>query len=136
MLRGLVGQRLVRRLCPHCARPSTPEEVRLHEAARPATLKSLGKSTNWHEPVGCPACARTGYLGRLGVYEIATAKGGLDSGLRRNLDENGLEAIARKTGFASMLEDGYVKARAGQTTLSEVYRVARAGDPAAELEPA
>ena len=124
VLRGLAGQRLVRRLCPHCARPSEPHEVEAHEAARPNILGARRGKGDWKEPVGCSRCARTGFLGRVGIYEIAAISPAFETGVRQRHSEESLVETARESGFRTMFEDGYLKARRGETTLSEVYRVA------------
>jgi general secretion pathway protein E len=121
VLRGVVGQRLVRRLCPHCARPSSPEQRRHHEAAAPGGPPSSGPA-DWREAKGCEACANTGYLGRIGLFETAVATKALERSVRSRADEDALAATARRDGFRTLFEDGYAKARAGLTTLSEVYR--------------
>ena len=119
VLRGLVGQRLVRRLCPHCARPSTAAEAADHgrEVGR------IGKgAATWREPVGCEACGGAGYLGRLGLYEIIRCDAALEGQIRDHATPAALERTARANGFSSLLDDGYRKARAGLTTLAEVRR--------------
>ncbi|HEY2708133.1 MAG TPA: ATPase, T2SS/T4P/T4SS family [Caulobacteraceae bacterium] len=121
VLRGLVGQRLVRRLCPHCAAPSDADRVVAYEALRPRDAEVCG-GANWREPVGCPQCAGTGYLGRLGLYEIALATPALEHDVRHRAAEEQLTRTARAGGFASLFEDGYAKARAGATSLGEVRR--------------
>jgi general secretion pathway protein E len=128
VLRGVEGQRLVRRLCDACARPSTAEEAKLHEAALPEGLRKRlkGERPAWREPVGCPACGRTGYRGRLGLYEIVEASPAIIAGVRRREDEDRLTETARAEGFLSFAEDGLIKARRGETALAEVYRVAGA----------
>jgi general secretion pathway protein E len=123
VLRGVVGQRLVRKLCPHCAVPSSPEDRRRHEAAAPAGVRFEGPAA-WREPVGCESCVRTGFLGRIGLFEMAAATKDLERDVRAGADEDALTATARSHGFVSLFEDGYVKARAGLTTLAEVHRVA------------
>ena len=125
VLRGVEGQRLVRRLCDACARPATADEAERHEAALPASLRERLKREKaaWREPVGCPACGRTGYKGRLGLYEIVEASIPLIAGVRERADEDRLTEIARAEGFLSFAEDGLMKARRGETALAEVYRV-------------
>jgi general secretion pathway protein E len=130
VLRGLVGQRLVRRLCPHCARPSDTDRVTDYEAMRPATARPAGPAA-WREPSGCASCGHSGYLGRLGLYEIAAATPGLEHDIRQRASEQQLTRTARADGYASLAEDGWMKARAGLTSLAEVRRVA--GDGAAGL---
>ncbi|HWF76255.1 MAG TPA: hypothetical protein VN694_03675, partial [Caulobacteraceae bacterium] len=99
-----------------------------------------GPST-WKEPVGCARCGQSGYLGRLGLYEIAAASPALEQDIRHRASEEQLTRTARAEGFASLVEDGYAKARAGLTTLAELRRVAGgvaggSGAPAAAPMPA
>jgi general secretion pathway protein E len=130
VLRGVAGQRLVRRLCSDCARPSTVEEAKVHELAIPVHLRAVAdrEPAAWREPVGCPKCGQSGFRGRVGLYEIAPASPGVIAGLRENADEDVLTAIARSEGFLSFGDDGFLKARRGETTLSEVYRIAGTGE--------
>jgi len=127
VLRGLVGQRLVRLLCPHCAQPSDTDRCRTYEALKPPGAGRFAEAARWREPVGCERCAQTGYLGRLGLYEIAVATPALERDVRHRADEEGLIRTARGDGFRSLAEDGYAKARSGLTSLAEVRLVAGAG---------
>ena len=122
VVRGVVGQRLVRRLCPHCARATDPERARAYEASGATTAPSA--PALWKEPVGCDRCAGTGYRGRLGLYEIAGASPELERDIRRRAGEEELTRTARREGFRSLFEDGFSKARQGLTSLAEVRRVA------------
>jgi general secretion pathway protein E len=129
VLRGVAGQRLVRRLCD-CARSSTPEEAAAHELAIPAHLRVIADAepAAWREPVGCARCGQSGFRGRVGVYEIAPASPHLTHALREDADEDRLTAIAREDGFLSFGDDAFLKARGGQTTLPEVHRIVGGGD--------
>jgi general secretion pathway protein E len=121
VLRGLVGQRLARRLCPHCSAPD--EGVAEEEFAKqhlPASLTATPPA--WRRAVGCSQCSMTGYAGRFGVFETTAITPALRQAIRDRADENALEAIARSTGYRTAFEDGLVKARAGMTTLREVQR--------------
>jgi general secretion pathway protein E len=134
VLRGLVGQRLVRRLCPHCAAPSDADRAAGYEALRPAGACASG-APQWKEPAGCARCGQTGYLGRLGLYEIAASTAALEHDVRHRAAEEQLARTAVQGGFVSLAADGWQKARAGMTSLAEVRRVA--GVSAAGLpEPA
>jgi len=112
-LSGVVAQRLVRRLCPHCKKISAASD---HE--REAT----GAAELWHA-VGCPECRGTGYSGRLALHEILR----VDKNLRRlilnsrDLDE--IRACALDGGLKTLATDALEKVRAGLTTLDEVGRV-------------
>ncbi len=125
VLRGVAGQRLVRRLCPDCARPSTAEEARAHEDALPATARAAATGpADWREPVGCQKCGQTGFRGRVGAYEIAPVTPAIAAGFRADADETTLTEIARGEGFLSFVDDGYLKARAGLTAIGEIHRIA------------
>ncbi|MGQ2989714.1 MAG: GspE/PulE family protein [Brevundimonas sp.] len=129
VLRGVAGQRLVRRLCT-CARPSTDEEIEAHERAFPDYLRVHveGEPANWREPVGCPRCGQSGFRGRVGVYEIAPVNTALTHALREGADEERLTAIARADGFLSFGDDGALKVRRGETAWSEVHRIVGAAE--------
>ena len=132
VIRGVEGQRLVRRLCTDCKRPSTPEEAAVHEAEMPATARAAAgrEKAAWHEPVGCPKCGQSGFRGRIGVYEIAPMSQTLTAALRQGADEDQLTAVARSEGFTSFGDDAFLKARRGETALTEVHRIVGGGDPA------
>ncbi|HEY5412323.1 MAG TPA: GspE/PulE family protein [Caulobacteraceae bacterium] len=134
VLRGLVGQRLVRRLCPDCAAPADAEDVRASEALRPSLIGKAGAwgKTAWKTPGGCERCDGLGYRGRLGVYEIVRSTSEIQHEIRRRASEEQLTRAARQDGFLTLFEDGYRKARAGLTTLAEVRRVTGTGE--AEVE--
>ncbi len=136
VLRGLVGQRLVRRLCPHCAAPSDPDRIKAYIALKPKDVPAPGKA-NWREPAGCPKCANTGYLGRLGLYEIVTVTPKIEHEIRRRASEEQLVRTARAEGVMSLFGDGYLKARAGMTSLAEVSRAVgeSEADPAPSAAP-
>lgn len=115
------AQRLARRLCPHCKRPtSLPTK----------TLKKAGFSPSDHdsiqlfEPVGCTHCLE-GYSGRIGIHETLTISSTLADCIIHGGDEGRLLAIAREEGFRSLRETGLKKAAAGITSLAEIDRVTR-----------
>lgn len=132
VIRGVQGQRLVRRLCTDCKRPSTPQEAAVHEGELPVTVKAAVKkaAANWHEPVGCAKCGQSGFRGRIGVYEIAPMSPALTGALRQGADEDQLTAVARSEGFTSFGDDAFLKARRGETALTEVHRIVGGGDAA------
>jgi general secretion pathway protein E len=136
VMRGVVGQRLVRRLCPHCSAPSEPMKAAGYEHALPSHLRArLGAGPHdWREPVGCVRCSRTGFLGRLGLYEIAPFTPAIASAVRRRAGEDELIALAREDGFLTMFEDGIAKAAIGRTAMSEIYRVIGPVDPELDVD--
>jgi type IV pilus assembly protein PilB len=113
-LLGLVAQRLVRRICPHCQEGSRPDpELR----KRHPTLSVVYRGR------GCRFCRKTGFLGRIGISELfrvdEQAKALIAS--KRPSDELRRKALAR--GMRSMREDGLLKVQQGLSSLEEVDRV-------------
>jgi general secretion pathway protein E len=117
-LRGVLAQRLVRRICLHCKEERGPisEFLGYQPAAGDFPLYA-GK--------GCPQCAHTGYSGRIGLYEILMIDEDVSRGISQGMDLDGLRKIAEKKGFQDMYADGLEKVREGITTYSEVIRVSR-----------
>jgi general secretion pathway protein E len=121
-VRAVIGQRLVRTLCPVCRRahPATAEEQR---ALRACGLSDRVDALMLYHPVGCDQCAGNGYWGRLGLFEVLI----LDEELRRLTQErvgaDALDQAACAQGMVSMVEDGLRKVLDGSTTLEEVRRV-------------
>ena len=117
---GIGAQRLVRKLCLECRAPLVPDA---------AQLRALGlKSTagNFHAPCGCPACNRSGYKGRTGVYELMMVNDGLRKLIHDRADEQTLRQRASACGMGSLREDGMRLAAGGTVSLEEVLRVTRA----------
>lgn len=113
---GVMGQRLVRRLCPHCKAPYQPdaEECRLLSGDDTPTL---------YRPVGCRRCEGRGYAGRLALMEVLRMDQDLDDAIARRVGRKELTAIARAAGFRPLADDGERRIRAGETALAEVARV-------------
>ncbi|MDZ7829092.1 MAG: GspE/PulE family protein [Halofilum sp. (in: g-proteobacteria)] len=122
-LRAVVGQRLLRRVCPSC---STKTEL---EPAQRAWLEGvLGEQRaaklTFHAGAGCGHCNRTGYQGRIGVYEMLEPDQAMRTALR-NDDIDAFAQAARKTkGYKPLLAGALELAAKGVTTLSEVERIA------------
>lgn len=117
-LRGVVAQRLVRRVCPSCARHAPPTA---EEAARFAAA-GLEAPTALPQAEGCPACEGTGYAGRVGVFDIVE----IDEALRAAIEQGAGETVLRQaTGRdgAGLIRAGLRRAAAGETTLDELTRV-------------
>lgn len=115
-LRGVVAQRLVRRLCPACRRQRTATAER----------SFLGAATVW-EQQGCEQCQAAGYRGRVAVQEVLPLTARLQQlVLRRALVEE-LEQAARAEGLRSLAEDAAAKALDGLTTVQELWRVGITG---------
>ena len=121
-LRCIVGQRLVRKLCERCRTPTSlpPPSAR---ALVDKGLLTLIPGETYHVAPGCSWCGRTGYRGRIGIFEVLRLDNTLRSLIRRRLDMAEIEQHARNGGMTTMLEDGLAKFRAGLTSVEEVLRV-------------
>lgn len=126
-VRAFAAQRLVRRLCSHCATPEhSPLGERLIEraVADGADLKELMAETpNWSVPRGCTECGQSGYSGRLGLFEVALVGADLQEAITSGAPMKEIVAAARKQGFLTLMDDGLSKARRGMTSIDEVVRV-------------
>jgi len=115
---GLVAQRLVRKLCPHC---KTRHELRDDEKELMGVSKTTDLSKVF-EPQGCDLCNQSGYKGRTGIYEIIT----IDETLRRMVHKQesiqALEEYLRPTN-PSIRQDGFKRVLSGDTSLAEILRV-------------
>jgi general secretion pathway protein E len=122
-LRGIVAQRLVRRLCPACRRPHEPSpELR-------ARLAVYDASPEFHQAHGCASCHNTGFKGRTVIYEVMRMNGPMHDAILRHAPESELEALARKDGMATLFETGMAKAAKGETTIDEILRIVAAPAP-------
>jgi type II secretory ATPase GspE/PulE/Tfp pilus assembly ATPase PilB-like protein len=117
--KGAVAQRLVRRLCPRCAREGPITET---ERLFAETL-GLSAPARLLQPKGCPACKGSGFKGRVPISEAFQADDDLLRAVGDRSSPLGLEELARRSGMKSMAVDGYEKALAGLTTLDEVAAV-------------
>lgn len=117
---GVLGQRLVRKLCPNCRAPH-PDSARLLETLHlPEAVTDVSQLSR---PVGCQECRSVGFRGRIGVHELLVVDAPIRAALTAHKDFTEFYPLARKGGFRSMLEDGVRKAARGQTTVEEVLRV-------------
>lgn len=127
MIRGLIAQRLVRKLCQNCRTPH-----RMTQADATMLSGALPAETNIFAPKGCDACAHTGFRGRVPIYEIIAATPKLQAMIHEGASEASLTQQARKTSN-SILQDGAQKIRDGLTTVAEVARAVREDTPLRDL---
>jgi type II secretory ATPase GspE/PulE/Tfp pilus assembly ATPase PilB-like protein len=115
---GVVAQRLVRLVCPQCRTPASyPAETLARAGLSPDDDAAFVKGA------GCEACARTGYRGRTGVFEILLIDAGMHDLIGDRADSRRIRDAAARGGFKSIRDDALTKAMLGQTTLDEVIRV-------------
>jgi type II secretory ATPase GspE/PulE/Tfp pilus assembly ATPase PilB-like protein/CheY-like chemotaxis protein len=126
-LRGILAQRLLRRLCSHCKVKQTdplPERVKKYLPAGPAEL---------YQGVGCGECAMTGYRGRFGIVEILTMTPELERLIGRGATADQIATAAKASGMRSLFESGIRHVVAGETSVDELLRVT---EPPREDTPA
>lgn len=121
-LRGVLGQRLLRRLCDHCKRPAPGADKMLVERLSKNHDHAL-ETVDVYEAAGCSHCDHSGYSGRLGVYELVDIHAMSEAGLSGDLREMMKPEVLKTFGYNSMLEDALLKVRQGETSLSEISRV-------------
>ena len=114
---GIVAQRLMRKVCPHCARKM---------AATPAETQRLGRDVEFvTRGVGCTACSGTGYRGRIAIHEIVSIDREMRRMISRGAEVDELEEYARRTQNMQFLRDkGVALVREGVTTPEELVKVA------------
>ncbi|CAH2601849.1 Type II secretion system protein E [Rhodovastum atsumiense] len=122
VLRGVLAQRLLRRLCPDCRRPAEvpPELVQRFNLAATTDRPVL-----WHA-VGCPRCRGTGYRGRLAIAEFLEPNEEIAHLVFTRADHVAIERAAVAAGMTTMFQAGLAAALAGTTTIEEVVRSIRA----------
>ena len=122
VLRGVLAQRLLRRLCPECRRPAeaAPELIE-----RFGLDRSQGRPVLWHA-VGCPQCRGTGYRGRQAIAEFLEPNDDIARLVFARADHAAIERAAVAAGMTTMFQAGLEAALAGTTTLEEVVRSIRA----------
>lgn len=116
IVRAIIGQRLLRRLCIVCREAS---QATLPDG-RPEKFRA---KRNDDGTLGCPACAFTGYSGRVGVFEVLRFNKAVALAVERGVGPLQLERIASKYGYRPMIADAYDKVVAGVTDLGEIGRV-------------
>lgn len=126
VLRCVIGQRLVRRVCEACAvtEPDTAAEDFLAEQ----NVVAEGSSV-WRSGKGCHACGHTGYSGRIGSFEVIEIGPPLREAIRERASEGMLTTLARARANRSLFHDALLKARAGATTLREALRLSDGAAP-------
>ena len=117
--RGLMAQRLVRKICKKCIAPSQPTESELAALNIDAVAASKAE---FRKGLGCPDCNKTGHRGRMGLFEIFVINDEARKLIYEKVPSTVLRHRAREMGMRSLREDGARKVLAGQTTPDEVIR--------------
>lgn len=125
----IVAQRLVRKICTNC-RVSEVIKEEMIEGEIPSTLikkflEKTPKGIRLYKGKGCPVCRNTGYVGRVGIYEVMIMSDALREAIMKKADADTLKKVAIKDGMTTMLEDGLAKVKMGVTTIEELLRVTK-----------
>jgi len=115
---GVLAQRLVRKVCEHCARPTKSDPLLLERFGLKQGTSGFVKGE------GCARCGQTGFRGRIGLYEFLDFTPEIQALVDRNGTTNEIRSLAMREGMKLMWQDGLEKARLGRTSLGEVAKVA------------
>jgi type II secretory ATPase GspE/PulE/Tfp pilus assembly ATPase PilB-like protein/ActR/RegA family two-component response regulator len=115
-LKGLIAQRLVRRLCPSCRAPTTT-------AVDDRFRQWIPSGIELFRPVGCPDCNNTGYRGRVAVTEVIVADGDIERAISLGEGPDRITEVARAGGMRTLWESGITHVLDGLTDLEELVRV-------------
>ena len=125
-LLGVMAQRLVRTLCPHCKKPGEPPEAEVWSMIT-SPWRAERPTSGTMDPVGCLECRMTGYLGRIGLYEIMLMTPALRKLVDDHADDVKVREQAYRDGMRPLRVSGAIKVAAGLTTADEVMKVAPLG---------
>lgn len=118
-LEAIVGQRLVRTVCPNCRQPYTPNEEELADfGISPEEIKDV----IFFKGEGCDECNHTGYKGRMGIFELMVMTDQIRECILDKATTDDIHELAVREGMRTMRQDGWAKICAGVTTFEEVTR--------------
>ncbi len=117
---GVVAQRLVRTLCPHCKQPLDMDQTLWESLTHPWKLTPPPRMM---VPEGCIECRHTGFFGRSGLYEILTLGPSINGLINAEVDQTALQSLAYREGLRPLRIAGAQKAAAGLTSMEEVLKV-------------
>jgi general secretion pathway protein E len=120
-LRGVMSQRLVRILCPHCKTMAPVEEDAWIQLTSPWKVAPPAQVAR---PVGCRECRDTGYIGRRGIYEVLVNTPAVQEQIHSQLEAADLRKVAMAEGMKTLRLSGATRVARGETTIEEVMRVA------------
>ena len=115
---GVVAQRLVRVLCPHCKEKHKPDDLE-----RKILQLKANEQTPIYKPKGCSHCNQTGYRGRMAIIELLRIDTDMDALISRRAHLDELKKVALDKGFITLAEDGVRRILEGYTSVTEVMRV-------------
>ncbi len=118
-----IAQRLVRMICADCKVKKTLTEAEIESLKDSIPERLLKGNKVFYKGEGCPRCGKTGYKSRIGIHEVIEMNEQIRDLVMKRANSDEIRKAAIASGMVPMLEDGFQKALAGQTTLSEILRV-------------
>jgi type IV pilus assembly protein PilB len=120
---AVLAQRLARKLCTNCCEMYVPTVEELVAARLAPESAQAREGMVLYRKVGCPRCGRTGYKGRIGVFQLLVVNDEIEALAARNAPREEIERAAAAGGMRSLWDDGIAKAAAGLTSIEELARV-------------
>ncbi|PIY78673.1 MAG: hypothetical protein COY82_01240 [Parcubacteria group bacterium CG_4_10_14_0_8_um_filter_35_7] len=137
----IIAQRLVRKICHNCIQSITLDKKEIQELKKQVDLETILKTLEregtissakealnsmlFYRGKGCQECHGEGYKGRIGIFEVLEVTKEISQALKKNITTEDLREIAKKQKMISMIEDGFIKAKSGITTIEEILRVTK-----------
>ncbi len=137
----IIAQRLVRRICPHCIQSYNLDKETIKELKKQLNIDDLLKTLEKERAIldakkglesllfyrgkGCKKCNNTGYKGRIGIYEVLENTEEISKLILKKASASEIKKQALANGMLTMVEDGFIKAKNGITTIEEVLRVTK-----------
>lgn len=117
-----IGQRLVRKICEHCKVGKEITAAELQSLSNVIPIKSLSKAKVFYHGKGCSKCNNTGYKGRVGIHEVLVPDAEIREAVLKKNPASEIRRIAVEHGMTTLIQDGFLKAAAGVTTIEEILR--------------
>ncbi|OGM15971.1 hypothetical protein A2V56_04375 [Candidatus Woesebacteria bacterium RBG_19FT_COMBO_42_9] len=120
---AIVAQRLIRKICPNCIVEYAPERVVITRLTEELGIDL--KSQKFYKGQGCEECHMSGFLGRIGIYEVLSVTEGIRALTSEKSSADKIQKLAVSEGLITMLHDGINKVAAGLTTIEEVLKAVK-----------
>lgn len=126
----IIGQRLIRKICMKCIYSYTLSAQEIADIKKEINIDKFVNTTQVKEirlyrGKGCDACNHTGYTGRIGIFEVLKIEENIRELIVARADSDQISKMAISNGMTTMLEDGFMKAFSGKTTIEEIFRVTK-----------
>jgi type IV pilus assembly protein PilB len=129
-LNAVLAQRLVRKICPECKKT-----YRLPESMRERVKGSGIRANQFYHGTGCDHCRGSGYVGRVGIYELLVIDDQFRDMINQDPSINNMRRVFHESGRRSLFDDGLIKIKQGLTTIEEVLRVTEVYSETSEVVP-